>query len=86
MVELGHLDIYIYVALLSSFRVHPRRGHMEAIYHICGCLKHHNHSTMVFDDVIINWKFTDFNAFDWTDFFEDAKENIPLNAPHCWDH
>ena len=43
MVELGRIDIYINVALLSSFLVQPRRGHMEAIYSIYGYLKHHNH-------------------------------------------
>jgi hypothetical protein len=37
---------------------------MEAIYHIYGYLKHHNHSTMDFDDAIINWKDTDFTAFE----------------------
>ncbi len=42
MVELGRLDIYINVALLSSFLAQPRRGHMEAIYNIYGYLKHHN--------------------------------------------
>lgn len=81
MVELGHLDIYINIALLSSFLVHPRKGHMEAIYHIYGYLKNHNRSTMVFDDATIHWKDTDFTEFDWTEFYQDAKESIPPNAP-----
>ncbi len=79
MVELGYLDIYIYHVIL--FLIHPRRGQMEAIYHINGYLKHHNHSTTAFDDTMINWKDTGFTAFDWTDFYQDAKENIPPNAP-----
>ena len=81
MVELGRIDIYINVALLSSFLVQPRRGHMEAIYSIYGYLKHHNRSTMVFDDAMIDWKDTDFSHYDWTDFYHEAKENIPPNAP-----
>jgi hypothetical protein len=81
VVELGCLDIYINISLLSSFLVHPQRGHMEANYHIYGYLKHHNHSTMVFDDATINRKDADFTEFDWTDFYQDSKENIPPNAP-----
>jgi hypothetical protein len=57
MVELGRLDIYVHIALLSSYLVQPRRGHLEAIYNIYGYLKH---STMVFDDAPIEWKDIDF--------------------------
>lgn len=32
MVELSRLDIFINVALLSSYLTAPRQGHMEAIY------------------------------------------------------
>jgi hypothetical protein len=49
---------------------------MKAIYHIYGYLKHPNHSVMVFDDAMINWKDTDFTEFDWPDFYQDAKKNI----------
>jgi len=49
MVELGRLDIYVNVALLSSYLTAPRIGHLEAIYSIFGYLKSHTRSTMVFD-------------------------------------
>jgi hypothetical protein len=81
MVELGRLDIYINVAILSSFLVQPRQGHLEAIYCIYGYLKSHNKSTMVFDSSYIFWNDTDFTLFDWTDFYKDAIEEIPTNAP-----
>jgi hypothetical protein len=81
MVELGHLDIYINVALLSSFLMQPRRGHLEAIYSIYGYLKYHDRSTMIFDDAPIKWNDDDFIQYDWTDFYHDAKESIPPNAP-----
>jgi hypothetical protein len=81
MVELGRLDIYVHVALLSSYLVQPRRGHLEAIYNIYGYLKIHNRSTMVFDDAPIEWKDTDFHINDWQEFYRDAKESIPPNAP-----
>jgi hypothetical protein len=66
MVELGRLDIYINVDLLSSFFVQPCIGHMEEIYNMYGYLKHHNYSTMVFYDAVIDWKGTDFNNYNWT--------------------
>jgi hypothetical protein len=81
MVELGRLDIYINVSLLSSYLTQPRQGHLEAIYHIYGYLKAHNKSTMVFDDDYLPWKSVDFPAYNWTDFYQDAKEEIPSNAP-----
>jgi hypothetical protein len=55
MVELGRLDIYVNVALLSLYLTAPRKGHLEAIYCIYGYLKGHFRSTMVFDDAYLNW-------------------------------
>ena len=81
MVELGRLDIYVHVAMLSSFFTQPRYGHMEAIYNIYGYLKAHDRSTMVFDDSYIQWKDSDFPEHDWSDFYRDAIEDIPPNAP-----
>jgi hypothetical protein len=81
MVELGRLDIYINVALLSSYLTAPRQGHLEAIYCIYGYLKSHMRSTMVFDDAYINWNEKDFTSYDWTDFYGNVQEEIPKNAP-----
>jgi hypothetical protein len=81
MVELARLDIYIQVALLSSYLVQPRQGHLEAIYYIYGYLKTHDPSSIVFDDEYINWADEDFPSHDWSDFYKDVSEDIPLNAP-----
>jgi len=80
-VELGRIDIYIDTALLSQHLVHPRRGHLEAIYHIYSYLKSHERCTMVFDDAIVKYAQADFQSFDWTDFYGNVKEAIPPNAP-----
>ncbi len=48
-VEMGRLDIYINVCLLSSFLAQPRIGHMEQVLHIFAYLKHHEQSNIVFD-------------------------------------
>lgn len=81
MIELGHLDIYVHVAQLSSYMVQPNQGHLEAIYCIYGYLKAHSWSTMVFDDTYVNWFDGDFPQQNWTDFYPDVKEDKPHNAP-----
>jgi hypothetical protein len=80
-VELGRIDIYIDTALLSQHLVHPRQGHLEAIYHIYSYLKKHERCTMVFDDAPVIFGEADFPVFEWTDFYGDVKESIPPNAP-----
>jgi hypothetical protein len=81
MVELGSLDLYIYVALLSSYLCQPRQGHLEAIYYLYGYLKAHDKSTMVFDSTYIDWRKENFPVYDWTDFYQVSDEDIPVNAP-----
>ncbi len=54
---------------------------MEAIYAIYGYLKYHDKSAMVFDDSEIRWDDADFPHYDWEDFYKDAKEVVPPNAP-----
>jgi hypothetical protein len=80
-VELGRIDIATPVALLSSFLAAPRRGHLEAVYHVFAYLKAHDRSKIVFDDNTVDWDSTKFAKVDWTDFYPDATEPIPPNAP-----
>ncbi len=56
-------------------------GHLEAIYLLYGYLKAHDRSTMVFDDEYVNWNDNDFSTEDWSDFYRDAREKFPCNAP-----
>ena len=49
-IELGRLDIFVEVPQLSLHQALPRRGHLEAIYHIFAYLKkHENGARVVFD-------------------------------------
>jgi hypothetical protein len=36
---------------------------------------------MVFDDTLPNIDLASFPVADWTEFYRDAREEIPLNAP-----
>jgi hypothetical protein len=80
-VELGRLDIFIDVSLLSSYMRQPRVGHLEQVLHIFTYLKHHKNSNMVFDPNYITWDSKAFVQQDWTEFYKDAKEQLPPNAP-----
>jgi hypothetical protein len=79
--ELGRIDIYIDVSLLSSFLAEPRIGHLEQVLHIFSYLKHHTNSHMVFNPNYISWDQASFTEYDWKEFYLDAKESVPLNAP-----
>jgi hypothetical protein len=39
--ELGWIDIFLEVSLLSQYQANPRLGHLEAAYHVVAYLKKH---------------------------------------------
>ncbi len=80
-VELGRIDIHIDVSLLSSHLAQPRIGHLEQIFHIFSYLKHHENSNLVFDPNYVSWDSAGFTQYDWTEFYKDATEALPPNAP-----
>ena len=80
-VELGRIDIHVEVAMMSQYLMQPRRGHILEVYHIFAYLKSHKRSTMVFDDAQVDIDESKFQEYDWQEFYHDAKEAVPLNAP-----
>jgi hypothetical protein len=40
-IELGHINIYHEVSLLSQYQANPRVGHLEALYHVFAYMKSH---------------------------------------------
>jgi hypothetical protein len=80
-VELGHIDIMVDVSLLSSYSMQPRMGHLDQVFHIFGCLKRNKRATLMFDEKRVDWDEGSFEKHDWTDFYRNAKEDIPPNAP-----
>jgi hypothetical protein len=49
MIELGRIDIYYEVSVLSQYLASPRIGHLEAVYHVFAYLHKHNKSSIVID-------------------------------------
>jgi len=80
-IELGRVDILLEVSLLSSHLALPRRGHLLQVYHIFGYLKKNLKRKLYFDPSMPDINEGSFKAYDWTDFYRDAKEELPHNMP-----
>lgn len=87
-VELGRIDIITEVSVLSQHQCQPRNGHLDAIYRIFwylkGKLKSKKYGRIVFDGsepIFDERLFPTFNKNEWNDFYPDAEEAIPPNAP-----
>ena len=80
-IELGRIDMLLEVALLSTHLALPRVGHLQQVYHIFGYLKNSPRRRLFFDPDHPNISESRFQKFDWEDFYKDAEEEIPLNAP-----
>jgi hypothetical protein len=84
--ELGRLDIMVAVSMLSRYVVSPREGHLQQVFHLFAYLKHHKRSRMVFDDTEPAYDASAFKDCDWSEFYPDAEEPIPPNAPAVRGH
>jgi hypothetical protein len=81
MVELGRVDIYHEVSVLSQYLALPRAGHLEAVYHIFAYLNKHDKSSIVFDPVDPYFNLDDFREVDWSEFYGDVVEELPPKMP-----
>jgi hypothetical protein len=83
-VEIGRLDIYLEISLLSQYQARSLRiGHLEALYHIFTYLKRHQDiGRIVYDPKMPEIDELAFNQdADWSDFYGDVHEELPANMP-----
>ena len=80
-IELGRVNILLEVALLSTQLALPRIGHLQQVYHIFGYLKNSPRRRLFFDPNHPEISENRFQEFDWVDFYKDAQEEVPLDAP-----
>lgn len=87
-VEIGRIDIFLEVSLLSQYQVNPRLGHLEAAYHIFGYLKKHpDMGRLGFDPVAPNIQEKYFHhGANWKEFYGDVEEELPPNMPEPRGH
>ena len=81
IVELGRVDIITEVSLLASQMAQPREGHLEAVFHVFAYLKKKHNARMVFDPTYPDINMSVFKKHDWTSFYGDIKESIPIDRP-----
>jgi hypothetical protein len=80
-VELGRVDIITEVSMLASHLALPREGHLEAVFHMFAYLERKHNSRMIFDPTYPSLDRTKFKECSWKEFYGEAKEAIPPNAP-----
>ena len=81
MIKLGRIDIITKVSLLSSNLALSREGHLEAASHVMVHLGQRYNSRLVYDPSYPEIDHSVFKKCDWAEFYGDAKEAIPMNAP-----
>jgi hypothetical protein len=82
IVELGRIDIITEVSSLASCLALPRRGHLDAVFHLYAYLKKKQDGTIVLDPSYPDINLSQFNdGADWSNFYGDVKEPIPPNMP-----
>ena len=81
MIELGRISIITKVSLLSSHVALPREGHLEAALHAMAHVSQRYNSKLVYDPFYPETYHSIFKECDWSEFYRDAKEAIPVNAP-----
>ena len=82
IVELGRADIAMETSALASVMAMPRRGHLEAVFHIFAFLKTRHNAVMVFDPSEPTIDETQFAKEDWSATpYGNCTEDVPSNAP-----
>ena len=82
-VDLGRINIFCEVAIMSQYSASPRIGHLEGLYHIFGYLKKHEMSRVVLNP---NHPEVEQGSFasvdmDWTDFYGEVEKDLPPGMP-----
>ncbi len=81
MIELGRVDTCTKVSMLSSHMTLPHQGHLEAALHVMLYLSLHHNSCLCMDPTYPTIFSTQFPKCDWSEFYSEAEEPIPPNAP-----
>ena len=61
----------------------PRQGHMVGVLRILAYLHHHIRSKIVADPEYRDWSHKAWTHAEWQEFYPDATEPIPHNAPEA---
>ena len=80
-VELGRIDLCHACSLMARFAAAPRTDHLTKLLGVFAYVKKHLQSRIVFNHRTRDWKNIQWLQHDWKEFYPDAHEAIPTNAP-----
>ena len=80
-ISLGRFDIATSVMSMSSFRVLPRRGHLQRLKRICGYLVKMKHATLRFRVHEPDYSDLPSKEYDWASTYGEVQELLPDDAP-----
>ena len=82
-VELGRIDIFLELYLLSQYQASPRLRHLEVFYNLFAYLKKHpDMGRLSYDSKAPDIDESDFvQGFDWKDFYGNVEEELPPRMP-----
>ena len=81
MIKLGRMDMITEVSSLSSHVVLPREGHIDAVVHVMAHVDQRCNSRLMYNPSYPEIYHSVFKECDWSEFYRDAKEVVPLNTP-----
>ena len=81
MCLLGRIYIFTEVSMLSSCSMMPHEGHLETKLHVFSFLKLKSDLKLIFDPMEPNVGKSDFVECDWHEFYAEATEVMPPDAP-----
>ena len=79
--ELGRIDILLETALMSQYLAAPRQGHLEKLFNIFSYLRENLSFPLSFKPGRMSNDYSKFKEVDWSEFYPEAEEVIPLNVP-----
>jgi len=87
--ELGRIDVLLETALMSQYWVAPRKGHLDKLFNIFSYLRANLSFPLSFKVGRMTNDYSKFKEVDWSEFYPNAEEIIPLNMPtaessHCY--
>ena len=68
---------------MSSHIALSREGHLEEAVHVMAYFGQKYNSRLVYDSLYPEIDHSSFKECDWSKFYRDANEAIPMNAPEC---
>jgi hypothetical protein len=81
MVELGRIDMATEVSLLSSHLAYSCKGLLETALHIMSYLSQKHNTRLIFDPTYPNINMGQFPQYNWTKFYGNVEEAIPVDMP-----